>query len=94
MLRLKSKQIRAELASAKGWKLQGQRISKIYAFEDFVRAIKFINRVARFAQSMNHHPDIDIRYNRVILTLTTHDEGGLTMRDFRLARKIDGTKSS
>jgi len=94
MLRLEPKRIKTELATVNGWKLQGRQISKLYIFEDFAQAVKFVNRVARFAKSMNHHPDIDIRYNRVMLTLTTHDEGGLTMRDFRLARKIDGIKPS
>ncbi len=58
-------------------------------FKDFVKSMRFVNRVATRAESMNHHPDISIRYNRVQLTLTTHDEGGLTMKDFMLARKID-----
>jgi 4a-hydroxytetrahydrobiopterin dehydratase len=93
-LRLKQNQIKAQLASVQGWKLQGKQISKLYVFLDFIQGIRFINRVARFAESMNHHPDIDIRYNKVRLTLTTHDEGGLTMRDFKLARKIDGIKPS
>jgi 4a-hydroxytetrahydrobiopterin dehydratase len=92
MLRLKQNQIEAKLARVKGWKLQGKQISRLYVFEDFVHSIRFVNRVARFAESMNHHPDIDIRYNKVRLTLTTHDEGGLTMRDFSLAKKIDGIK--
>ncbi len=91
-MRLKRNQLKAELARVEGWRLQGNQISKLYMFEDFVQAIRFVNRVARFAESMNHHPDIDIRYSKVKLTLTTHDEGGLTMRDFRLAKKIDGAK--
>ncbi len=51
--------------------------------------MKFVNRVARQAESMNHHPDIVIQYNKVKLALTTHDEGGLTMKDFRLASRIN-----
>ncbi len=58
-------------------------------FEDFVRSMRFVNRVASRAESMNHHPDISIRYNKVRLALTTHDEGGLTTKDFELARKIN-----
>jgi len=91
-LRLKEKQIEAQLATVKGWKLRGKQISSLYVFQDFVQAIRFVNRVARVAESMNHHPDIDIRYNKVRLTLTTHDEGGLTVRDFRLAKKIGEIK--
>jgi 4a-hydroxytetrahydrobiopterin dehydratase len=88
-LKLDQKKIRAELAKVKGWRLRGKQISKLYVFEDFTQGIKFIDRVARLAEAMNHHPDIGIRYNQIKLTLTTHDEGGLTMKDFTLAAKID-----
>jgi 4a-hydroxytetrahydrobiopterin dehydratase len=88
-LKLDQKKIRAELAKVKGWRLRGKQISKLYVFEDFTQGIKFIDRVARLAEAMNHHPDIGIRYNKIKLTLTTHDEGGLTMKDFTLAAKID-----
>lgn len=91
-MKLKHKKIRAELAKIRGWKLRSKQISKLYVFEDFMQGIKFIDRVARLAEEMNHHPDIDIRYNKIRLTLTTHDEGGLTMKDFRLASKIDRIK--
>ncbi len=52
--------------------------------------VAFVRRVAEVAESRNHHPDIDIRYNRVTLTLSTHDEGGLTGRDFDVAEAVDG----
>lgn len=90
-MRLRQKQLKTQLSNVQGWKRRGRQISKLYVFEDFVQSIRFVNRVAKLAEDMNHHPDIDIRYNKVKLTLTTHDEGGLTMRDFRLARKIDQT---
>ncbi len=89
-LRLGAKRIRTELKETEGWKLRGKQISKLFVFSDFVHAIRFINRVARLAEGMNHHPDIAIQYNKVELVLTTHDEGGLTMKDFRLARKTNG----
>ena len=54
--------------------------------------IRFLNRVYRVAEAMNHHPDITINYNKIKLSLTTHDEGGLTLKDFRLARKINSMK--
>ena len=57
-----------------------------------MQGIRFLNQVARLAEGMNHHPDISIRYNRVRLSLTTHDEGGLTVKDFKLARKINRLK--
>jgi 4a-hydroxytetrahydrobiopterin dehydratase len=78
-----------ELAKVDGWRLRGKQISRTFAFEDFARSMRFVNRVARQAESMNHHPDILIQYNKVRLALTTHDEGGLTMKDFRLAQKIN-----
>jgi 4a-hydroxytetrahydrobiopterin dehydratase len=91
-MRLNRNEVKARLAEAKGWKLRGKEISKLYIFEDFMEGIRFINRIARLAEGMNHHPDIDIRYNKIKLALTTHDEGGLTMKDFKLAAKIDRTK--
>jgi len=91
-LRLKQRQIEAELAKVKGWRLRGKSISKLFVFQDFMQSIRFINRIAPVAERMNHHPDIDIRYNKVKLTLTTHDEGGLTRKDFRLAARIDRMK--
>ena len=91
-MRLKQSQIKVELAKVEGWKLRGKQISKLFVFQDFLQGLRFINRVARLAEAMNHHPDIDVRYNKVRLTLTTHDEGGLTVKDFRLAGKIDRIK--
>jgi 4a-hydroxytetrahydrobiopterin dehydratase len=92
-LKLKRNQVRAELKKVRGWKLRGDKISRLYLFEDFMQALRFINHVSRLAEAMNHHPDIDVRYNKVRLVLTTHDEDGLTMKDFRLAEKINRVKS-
>jgi len=91
-LRLKQGQIEAELAKVKRWKLRGKSISRLFVFDDFKQGIRFVNRIAPVAERMNHHPDIDIRYNKVKLTLTTHDEGGLTRKDFKLAARIDRIK--
>lgn len=88
-MKLTRKQVRSQLATLQGWRLRGKRISKLFVFKDFLQGIHFLNRVAKLAEDMNHHPDIDIRYNKIKLSLTTHDEGGLTVRDFKLARKID-----
>jgi 4a-hydroxytetrahydrobiopterin dehydratase len=88
-LRLRSNKIRQELVKVQSWKLSGMQIQRAFDFEDFNEAMRFVNRVARLAESMNHHPDILIQYNKVKLSLTTHDEGGLTVKDFRLARKIN-----
>ena len=72
------------------WQLRGKAISRHFMFEDFAQALRFVNRVAKLAEAANHHPDISIyNYNRVKLVLTTHDEGGLTAKDFRLAARIN-----
>jgi 4a-hydroxytetrahydrobiopterin dehydratase len=62
---------------------------RTFQFQDFVAALRFVNRVADLAERAGHHPDIDIRYNRVRLGLTTHDAGGLTGKDFELAAAAD-----
>jgi 4a-hydroxytetrahydrobiopterin dehydratase len=71
------------------WKRDGQVISRIYEFADFVAAMKFVNAVASLAEQAQHHPDVDIRWNKVTLALTTHDAGGLTEKDFALAAQCD-----
>ena len=71
------------------WRRRGAIIQRTYEFKDFPAAIKFVNAVARIAEKAWHHPDIDIRGNRVTLALTTHDAGGLTRKDFELAASFD-----
>ncbi len=78
-----------ELARIPGWRRVGKQISTTFTFDNFAQSIRFVNKVARRAESMNHHPDILIKYSKVRLTLTTHDEGGLTKKDFKLAGKIN-----
>lgn len=87
MTKLAAAGIRRELARTPGWKRRGARLSRTFVFQDFVAAMKFVNGVARLAERAAHHPVIDIRWNRVKLILTTHDAGGLTRRDFDLARR-------
>lgn len=77
------------MLGVRGWRLRGKNISRTFTFDDFAGSMKFVSRVARRAETMNHHPDILIQYNKVKLALTTHDEGGLTMKDFRLASRIN-----
>ncbi|MGA8658563.1 MAG: 4a-hydroxytetrahydrobiopterin dehydratase [Chthoniobacterales bacterium] len=77
------------LAEVPDWNLEGNTIARTFQFENFLLAIDFVNKVANEAESMNHHPDIDIRWNKVKLDLATHSVGGLTDTDFTLARKID-----
>ncbi|HUD47922.1 MAG TPA: 4a-hydroxytetrahydrobiopterin dehydratase [Candidatus Baltobacteraceae bacterium] len=86
---LGTKQISLHLKAVPQWSKRAQLISRTFKFEGFLKAIEFVNRVAKQAQKVNHHPDIDIRFNKVTLKLTTHDEGGLTEKDFALARQCD-----
>ena len=89
MAKLTPTQIKASLASIPKWKKKGSAISHTYQFKDFAAAIKFVNAVAKLAEKAWHHPDIDIRWNKVTLVLTTHDQAGLTEKDFAMAAKFD-----
>jgi len=82
------------MAQVSGWMLdeKGEKISKEYKFKDFIGAINFVNNVAEIAESENHHPDIKINYNKVLLELNTHAIGGLSENDFIVAAKIDAGK--
>lgn len=76
------------------WTLQGDQIERLLTFENFVDAMIFVNKVAEIAEEEGHHPEIRIVYNRVTLALTTHDAGGLTQKDFQMARRIDSLVES
>jgi 4a-hydroxytetrahydrobiopterin dehydratase len=89
MTALTSKQVSLRLKAVPNWSKRAQTILRTFKFEGFLNSIDFVNRIARKAQKINHHPDIDIRFNKVTLTLTTHDEGGITGKDFTLARQCD-----
>jgi len=89
MSELTPDQIRAALSSLKDWKKSAATIGRTFQFKDFVAAMHFVNNVAKVAEEANHHPDIDIRWNKVTLHLTTHNAGGLTENDLNLAQKID-----
>ena len=71
------------------WKLEGKEIVRHYQFPDFVAAMLFVNQVAAKAENAGHHPDIDIRYDKVRLALISHDQGGLTQRDLKMAQALD-----
>lgn len=89
MAKLAAPQIKIALAAVPLWKKKNATITRVFEFKDFVAAMKFVNTVARLAEKAWHHPDIDIRWNKVALTLTTHDAGGLTEKDFELAQQFD-----
>ena len=90
MKKFTATQIKTALAGVPDWEKQGTAIARTFQFKDFPAAIKFVDAVAELAEQAWHHPDIDIRWNKVTLTLVTHDAGGLTKKDFVLARKFDG----
>jgi 4a-hydroxytetrahydrobiopterin dehydratase len=82
-------EVASHLAALPKWQVEGDQLVRSFQFPDFLAAVRFVNRVADLAEEAGHHPDIDIRYNRVRLGLTTHDAGGLTAKDFSLAVRID-----
>jgi len=88
-LKMDPSHIVAALASLPDWTRNGDVISRTYQFKDFPAAMKFVNAVADAAEQAWHHPDIDIRWNKVTLALTTHSSGGLTEKDISLAKKAD-----
>jgi 4a-hydroxytetrahydrobiopterin dehydratase len=88
-LKLDEAKIFLALASVPNWQKKGDVISRTFQFKDFPAAMKFTDAVAQLAEEEWHHPDIDIRWNKVTLALTTHDAGGLTEKDFALAKKFD-----
>ena len=81
--------IERSLADLPGWERSGDAIVKRFGFGDFAEALAFVNGVAEPAEAMNHHPDVTIHWNEVTLTLWTHASGGLTHKDFELARAIE-----
>jgi 4a-hydroxytetrahydrobiopterin dehydratase len=89
MEKLTQTQIDAALDDLDGWEQAGDSIARTFRFHDFVGSVGFVNAVAEVAEGMQHHPDIDIRFNKVTLTLSTHSAGGLTGKDMELARQAD-----
>jgi 4a-hydroxytetrahydrobiopterin dehydratase len=81
--------IEGKLADLDGWTREGDEIKKVFQLDDFKGSVDFINRLTPIAEEMNHHPDLEVSWNKVTVSLSTHSEGGLTENDFELARKID-----
>lgn len=84
--------IQRELGSLSGWARRGTAIVKTYQFNTFPDGIAFVARVAKAAEAAGHHPDIDIRYTKIICSLSTHDSGGITQKDLDLARAMDAVQ--
>ena len=89
MARLSSLAIKRHLTQFKGWKQVGDAIQRKYTFADFKEAMFFVNTVAGLAEKAGHHPDITVTYNRVTLSLSSHDSGGITRKDFDLAKRLE-----
>ncbi|MCA9287211.1 MAG: 4a-hydroxytetrahydrobiopterin dehydratase [Phycisphaerales bacterium] len=90
MAKMSEAEIRSGLEQASNWTQAGEAIQRTFSFQSFVESMAFVNRVADEAERAEHHPDILIRYNKVTLTLSTHDAGGITRKDFDLALAVDG----
>ncbi|TLY02209.1 MAG: 4a-hydroxytetrahydrobiopterin dehydratase [Thaumarchaeota archaeon] len=87
--KLSEKEIKEQVANLDGWKVVSGKINKTFEFEDFVQAFSFMTRVAMEAEKMNHHPEWFNVYNRVRIDLVTHDVGGISNYDIKLAKTID-----
>lgn len=92
--KLTAESIRGWLSAHKGWKRQANKLNKAFEFTSFRDSIVFVNRIATLADDVDHHPDIDIRYATVTVTLSTHDAGGITEKDLKLAEQIDFATSA
>jgi 4a-hydroxytetrahydrobiopterin dehydratase len=89
MAKLATSKIKEKLKNLKGWKYEDNFITKKFTFETFMAGIKFVNDVAAIAERLEHHPDIQIRWTTIKLMIQSHDEGGVTSRDIRLATEIE-----
>ncbi len=89
MALLDDQEIRSRLEELEGWERDGDAIRKQFKLEDFVGSVEFVNTLVEPAEDMGHHPDLEISWNRVTVSLSTHSAGGLTEADFELARRID-----
>lgn len=94
MTALSDIEIQRGLGALPGWSRKGDTIVKSYHFATFPAGIAFLGQVAVVAESMAHHPDVDIRYTKVHFVLSTHDAGGVTTKDFALAKAIEELAAS
>ncbi|HEY8902534.1 MAG TPA: 4a-hydroxytetrahydrobiopterin dehydratase [Chthoniobacterales bacterium] len=86
---LSEAEVEAALRGSPDWRVDNGELVRIFAFRNFVEAVDFVNRVTEIAEEANHHPDVDIRWNKVTLRLCTHSKGGLTSADFELAGRLE-----
>jgi len=86
---ISEKDLKSKLVSVPDWQVESGELVRTFLFKDFRGSLKFVNEVGELAEQAGHHPDFDIRYNKVRLALVTHDAGGITEKDFDLAAKAD-----
>lgn len=89
MALLDDAEIESKLAGLSGWERSGEAIVKTFACEDFVGSVRFVQSLVEPAEALGHHPDLEISWDKVTVTISTHSEGGLTAADFELAEKVD-----
>jgi 4a-hydroxytetrahydrobiopterin dehydratase len=89
MAKLSADEIATKIKSLTGWQYKDNAISKLFSFKSFMDGIRFIGKVAEMAEKADHHPDILVNYTRVTFTCSTHDQGGVTEKDFALANEIE-----
>ena len=86
---LTASEIDLALKNLSGWTRTASTIERVFQFDSFAQAVEFVNKIADAAETANHHPDILINYNKVTLSLVSHDSGGVTQRDIRMAGRIN-----
>jgi 4a-hydroxytetrahydrobiopterin dehydratase len=89
MALLSQSEIDGKLGELPGWEQSGEAIAKAFKHDDFVGSVRFVGSLVEPAEEMNHHPDLEISWDTVTVTISTHSEGGLTAADFELAARID-----
>ncbi len=89
MAKLTDAAITMALVGLPGWSREGDTLTKVYTFQTFPAGVSFVDRVAVAAEEAGHHPDITINYTRITMSLSTHDEGGVTEKDVALAQRIE-----
>jgi len=92
--KLNKESVQGWMKGRDGWSRKSNKLVKEFGFDSFRDSIVFVNRVATLADSADHHPDIDIRYDQVTVSLSTHDAGGITAKDLALAEQIDFATSA
>ena len=89
---LSETQVQEMVAEIPDWTVEGKELKRVMKFKDFIAAIEFVNKLVEPAEAAGHHPDLTISYNQVTVSLTTHDAGGLTEKDFAMAKEISNLK--